>query len=67
MNDPVLEELRQFRNEHSRRFDCDLDAICDDYRKQRLPEGIRFVRLEPRKKEACCAIFPQCSNHEKSE
>lgn len=30
MNDPIIEEVRKYRNEHAKRFNYDLDAICDD-------------------------------------
>ncbi len=30
MNDPIVEEVRKFRNEHAKKFNYDLDAICQD-------------------------------------
>ena len=30
MNDPIVEEVRKYRNEHAKRFNYDLDAICSD-------------------------------------
>ena len=32
MNDPIVNEVRKFRNEHSRQFDYNLSAIVYDYR-----------------------------------
>jgi hypothetical protein len=32
MNDPVVNEIRIFRDKHSRLFNYDLDAICNDYK-----------------------------------
>ena len=29
MNDPIVEEVRRFRDEHARKFNYDLDAIFD--------------------------------------
>lgn len=31
MKNPIIEEVRRVRDEHSKRFDYDLDAICNDY------------------------------------
>jgi hypothetical protein len=30
MYDPIVEEIRRYRDEHARRFGYDLDAICAD-------------------------------------
>lgn len=30
MTDPIVEEVRKFRNEHAKKFNYDLDAICED-------------------------------------
>ncbi len=32
MNDPIINEIRKFRDEHSKAFNYDLDAICNDYK-----------------------------------
>ncbi|WP_141699229.1 hypothetical protein [Candidatus Thiosymbion oneisti] len=39
MNDPIIEEVRRIRDEHSKRFDYDLDAICDDYKTHQVQAG----------------------------
>lgn len=31
MNDPIVDEIRKYRDEHSKQFDYDLDAIVADY------------------------------------
>ena len=31
-NDPIVAEVRRFREEHSKMFNYDLDAICEDYK-----------------------------------
>jgi hypothetical protein len=31
MNDPIVNEVRMFRDEHAKSFNYDLKAICDDY------------------------------------
>jgi len=30
MNDPIVAEVRKFRDEHAHKFNYDLDAICAD-------------------------------------
>ncbi len=30
MNDPIIAEVRKFRDEHARKFNYNLDAICAD-------------------------------------
>ena len=32
MKDPIIEEVRRIRDEHSKSFDYDLDAICESYK-----------------------------------
>jgi len=48
MKDPILEGVRQVRDDHSKRFDYDLDAICEDYKTHQALVGKRLVRLKPR-------------------
>ena len=31
MNDPIVNEIRKYRDEHSKKFDYNLDAIVADY------------------------------------
>lgn len=48
MKDPIVEEVRQIRNDHSKRFNYDLDAICEDYKVHQALVSERLVRLKPR-------------------
>jgi hypothetical protein len=48
MKDPIVEEIRRFRDEHSKRFNYDLDAICEDYKAHQVQLGSRLVRLKPK-------------------
>jgi hypothetical protein len=48
MKDPILEDIRQVRDDHSKRFNYDLDAICEDYKTHQALAGERLVRLKPR-------------------
>ncbi len=34
MNDPIVDEVRRFRDQHSKQFDYDIDLICKDYRQK---------------------------------
>ena len=42
-DDPIVNEIRQGRKEHSRRFHFDLHAICDDLRRQERESGREYV------------------------
>ena len=48
MKDPIVEEIRRIRNEHSKSFDYDLDAICEEYKSRQKKLGNRLVRLKPK-------------------
>lgn len=48
MKDPILEDVRQVRDDHSKRFNYDLDAICEYYKTHQALAGERLVRLKPR-------------------
>ena len=48
MKDPIVEEVRCVRDEHSKQFDYDLDAICEAYKAHQLQAGSRLVRLHPK-------------------
>ncbi len=32
MRDPIIKELRQTRDAHTKQFNCDIHVICDDLR-----------------------------------
>jgi hypothetical protein len=49
MNDPIVEEVRAYRDEHSRSLGYSLDAICEEYKEHQLQLGARLVRLQPKK------------------
>jgi hypothetical protein len=51
MKDPIVEEVRKHRMEHTRRFRGDLTAICDDLRSIQVSSGHKVVRLAPKKPE----------------
>lgn len=47
--DPIVAEIRRFREEHAARFNYDLRAICEDLREQERKSGRRFVSYPPRR------------------
>jgi hypothetical protein len=49
-DDPIVEEIRRIRDAHSARFNCDLEAICQDVKRseeQLKTSGWRFVTAPP--------------------
>lgn len=48
MKDPIVEEVRKHRMEHTRQFGGDLVAICADLRAKQAASGRVAVRLPPR-------------------
>lgn len=52
-NDPIVEEVRKFRDEHARKFNYDLNAICADLMEKQKRSGHKLVRRE-RTAEAVC-------------
>ena len=48
MNDPIVDEVRKFRMEHTKQFNGDLKAIFEDLVKQQEASGRTFVRRPPR-------------------
>jgi hypothetical protein len=51
MKDPIVEEVRKYRMEHTRKFGGDLTAICEDLRSIQVESGHKIVRLAPEKLE----------------
>lgn len=51
MRDPIVEEVRKYRMEHTRKFRGDLPAICADLRSVQIASGHKVVHLAPRKME----------------
>ena len=47
MKDPIVEEVRVYRMEHTRKFGGDLKAICADLRAIQDASGRKAVRLAP--------------------
>ena len=51
MRDPIVEEVRKHRMEHTRKFHGDLSAICADLRAVQESSGFEVVRLPARRIE----------------
>jgi hypothetical protein len=51
MKDPIVEEVRKHRMEHTRRFRGDLAAICDDLRSIQITSGHKIVRHVQKKRQ----------------
>jgi hypothetical protein len=49
MKDPIVEEVRKHRMQHTRKFNSDLAAICEDLRSIQQSSGHKVVRLPPRR------------------
>lgn len=47
-DDPILEELRQIREEFSTRFDNDLHAMAEEIRRQAAASGIHSITRPPK-------------------
>jgi len=49
MKDPIVEEVRKHRMDHTKKFKGKLAAICSDLHSIENASGHKIVRLSPRK------------------
>lgn len=49
MKDPIVEEVRRHRMEHTRKFQGDLSKICADLHTIQVASGHKIVRFTPNK------------------
>ena len=61
-NDPIVDEIRRIRQEHTDRFNRDLHAICEDLRRQERQSGRDYVAFPPRPVQVIAA--PESSHDE---
>lgn len=47
-NDPIVEEVRKFRDEHAARFNYDIDAIVQDLQESDRASGRHVVSFAPK-------------------
>jgi hypothetical protein len=48
MQDPIIEEIRHYRDEYAKRFNYDLQAIYHDLREKQEKSDRRIVSFSPR-------------------
>ena len=46
MKDPIVAEIRMFRDEHSKKFNYDLSKICRDFREKQEKHKNRLISLK---------------------
>ena len=51
MKNPIVEEVRRAREAHAKRFNYDLDAICEDLKKREKASGHPTVSFAPKRIE----------------
>ena len=49
MKDPIVEEIRSYRDAHAKKFNYDLNAICEDFKKHQRNCGKPVVKLTPKR------------------
>lgn len=49
MKDPINEEIHRYREEHARKFNFDLRAICEDLRAVQQASNLKVIRLPPQR------------------
>ena len=47
--DPIVEEIHRIRDEHAKKLNYDLHAICEDIRKKQSTSGIKVISRLPRR------------------
>lgn len=48
-NDPIVNEIRRIRQQHTEKFNGDLHAICEDLRQQERESGREYASFPPRR------------------
>jgi hypothetical protein len=49
IDDPIVAGVRQARDEYAKRFNYDLDAICDDLQQKQAQAGRKAVSFPPKR------------------
>jgi len=63
MKDPIIEEVRRHRMEHTAKFRGDLAAICTDLQSVQRSSGYEVVRLAPKKAKPTRAYSRRSGAH----
>jgi hypothetical protein len=53
MTDPIVEEVRKVRDEHARKFNYDLNRICEDFREHRVERLAKLRNCRPDDGDCC--------------
>jgi len=48
IEDPIVKEIRKYRQEHTEKYEHDLSKICEALKKKEKESGKKVVNLEPR-------------------
>ncbi len=48
MHDPIVEEVRKARDDYAKKFNYDLDAICQDLQQKQGKGGRKVVSFPPK-------------------
>lgn len=49
MDDYIVDEIRKIRDEHAKKFDYNISAICADFRQKQEKYKDKLVSLKPKK------------------
>ena len=55
IDDPIVAEVRKARDEYARRFNYDLDAICNDLQQRQGQAGRKVVSFPPKRPKPAIA------------
>ena len=47
--DPIVAEIRKVRHAHAEKFNNEIAAICEDYRRMEKESGRQYVSFPPRR------------------
>ena len=61
--DPIVEEIRRIRDEHAKKFNYDLHAICEDFRKMQASSGHTLVSRQPRRPAIQVSLVDPPADH----
>jgi hypothetical protein len=56
IDDPIVAEVRKARDEYARRFNYDLDAICEDLQQKQAQSGRNVVSFPPKRPKSASAL-----------
>ncbi len=63
--DPIVGEIRKVRHEHAAKFNNDIAAIFEDYRRIAKESGRQYVSFPPRRIKTKSEPAPSSENGEK--